>query len=388
MRDETAFGSLLELAAATQLGLWQYNLPDGGVSCSEEVLRITGLTQRDVDEDPHCLRRIVHPDDVEAVWAADEAARAGRPFQAEYRVRRPDGALRWVAVRALTECGPDGVPLRTVGTLADITERKRAEEALRQAHDELEMRVAERTRALALANEQLANEVAERRATEDQVRELLGQLVNAEEEERRRLARELHDTLGQHLTALSIGLKGIQEEPALPPGLRARLARLRDVARRIDDDIDQLVYQLRPAVLDDLGLDDALRELARAWAEESRITVDLHTRSLRGRRFPSALETTVYRVVQEALTNVCKHAQATRVSLIVEQRGDELRAIVEDDGCGFEPPVSLGGLRGRQLGLRGMAERASQAGGRLEVEAAPGSGTTVYLTIPIVGESA
>ena len=92
--------------------------------------------------------------------------------------------------------------------------------------------------------------------------------------------------------------------------------------------------------------------------------------------------------MQEALTNVRKHAQATRVSLIVEQRGDELRAIVEDDGCGFEPPVSLGGLRGRQLGLRGMAERASQAGGRLEVEAAPGSGTTVYLTIPIGGESA
>jgi PAS domain S-box-containing protein len=373
----------LQLALdAAQLGLWEWDLATDEQLYSDEALRITGLTRRQLAEDDSLVRLLVHPEDVEVIWAVDEAARAGQSFHAEYRIVRPDGMLRWVAHHARTECDARGRPLRMVGTLADITQRKQAEEALRAAHDELEARVRERTQALEQANSRLAGEVAERRATEAQVRELLGQLTSAEEDERRRLARELHDSLGQHLTALALGLKAIEADPALPAGLAPRLQRLLQVARRLDDDIDRLAHELRPAALDDLGLDDALRELAGVWAQDARIAVDVHLRGLRGRRFPPLLETTVYRVVQEALTNVQKHAGASRVGLIVELHGSELRASIEDDGRGFgaAPPP---GEPGRRLGLRGMAERAAQAGGRLDVETDAGRGTTVYLTLPL-----
>jgi PAS domain S-box-containing protein len=375
----------LELAvAASQLGLWEWSFATRKLWCSDEALRIAGLTREQLDEDADCWRRLIHPQDVEVIWAADDAARHGRGFHAEYRLVRPDGVLRWVVNDARGMYDAAGKPLRMVGTLVDITERKQAEEALRRARDELELRIQERTAALALANTQLADEVAERKATEGQVRELLGQLVGAEEDERRHLARELHDSLGQHLTALTLGLRTVQENTALPVALRERLGQLREVVRRLDEDVDRLSYELRPALLDDLGLNEALRELARAWAEDSGVAVDIHTRGLRGRRFDAMLETTVYRVVQEALTNIHKHAQASRVGLIVELSNGELRAIVEDDGCGMDTgdrAPSSG--PGRHLGLRGMAERARQAGGRLEIETEPGRGTTVYLSIPL-----
>ncbi|MDZ5458395.1 PAS domain-containing sensor histidine kinase [Azohydromonas lata] len=379
----------LELALdAAQLGLWEWSLRSGRLWFSEAVLRITGLTREALEADHDCWRHLVDPQDLEAIWAMDEAAREGRGFHAEYRLLRPDGGLRWVANDARCVCDAAGKPQRMVGTLADVTARKQVEEALRLAHDELEQRVQERTAALELANTQLANEVAERGATDAQIRELLDQLVNAEEDERRRLARELHDSLGQHLTALTLGLRAVLEDPALPRALRERLAQLREVTRRLDDDVDRLSYQLRPALLDDLGLNDALRELASSWAEDSGIAVDLHTRGLRGRRFDAALETTVYRVVQEALTNVRKHAQASRVGLIVELQDGELRAIVEDDGRGMavEEELRPRAGPGRRLGMRGMAERARQAGGRLDLETEAGQGTTVYLSIPLQPE--
>jgi PAS domain S-box-containing protein len=378
----------LELAlGAARLGLWEWTFATGRLWYSDEVLALTGLTREQLDNDVECWRRLVHPEDVEVIWAADEAARRGEGFHAEYRLRHPDGRVHWVVNDARSVCDITGKPLRMVGTLADITERKQAEEALRQARDELELRVQERTAALALANTQLANEVTERRATEDQVRELLGQLVSAEEDERRHLARELHDSLGQHLTALTLGLKAVQEDAALTPSLRQRLQQLREVVQHLDDDVDRLSYQLRPALLDDLGLNEALREIAGAWAEDCGVPVDIHTRGLRGRRFPQALETTVYRVAQEALTNIRKHAGASHVGLIVELRDGELRAIVEDDGCGMDVSgLEAAAAPGRRLGLRGMAERARMAGGRLDLESEPGRGTTVYLSVPLQPE--
>lgn len=374
----------LQLALeATGLALWEWDLEAGQVRYSDEVLQITGVPAGQLAADVEAARRLVHPEDVEVIWAADEAARTGRPFRAEYRIVRPDGGVRWVAHHARLHPAGEGGPRRMIGTLADITPRKQAEEALRRAHDELEARVQERTEALELANATLLTEVAERRAIEDQVRELFGQVVTAEEEERRRVARELHDSLGQYATALTLGLDAVAQDAALPQALRHRVRRLQQVARELDLDIDRLVHQLRPTALDDLGLADALRAHASAWAEETGTAVELHIRGLRSRRFPPSLEITVYRVVQEALNNVRKHAAARRVGLIVEQREGELRVIVEDDGRGFDPARLRPAAPGRHLGLRGMAERAAQAGGRVEVESAPGRGTTLYLRLPV-----
>ncbi|WP_280155489.1 PAS domain S-box protein [Piscinibacter sp. XHJ-5] len=372
---------------AAGLGLWEWILDTGELIYSDEVLRITGLTREQLAGDPACARRLVDPRDVEVIWESEDAARHARPFHAEYRIVRPDGQLRWVASHAQTECDAKGRPLRMVGTLADITSRKDAQTELREAHDELEAHMRERTEAREHASMVLGNEVAERTAAEEHVRELLGQLVNAEEEERRRIARELHDTAGQHLTAINLTLKAIESEPGLPTALLPRLAQLQRATQELDADIDRLSHELRPANLDDLGLDDALRHHARGWSEESGIVLDIHTHGLRGRRFDPAVETTVYRVVQEALTNVRKHAHATRVSLVVEKRANQLRAIVEDDGRGFELQSALecpsGEPPGRRLGLRGMNERAALSGGRIEVETSLGAGATLYLTIPL-----
>ncbi len=329
----------------------------------------------------------MHPDDVEAVWALDESARTGASFHAEYRIVRPDGACRWLAHHAKVVCDGDGDgrPRRMIGTLSDVTQRRLDHEALRDAFERQAAHAREHAQALTETNLQLANEVTERRIAEAQVRELMEQVETAEEDERRHIARELHDSVGQHLTALSLGLRAITEDPGVPPAVGLRLFSLLATTSRLDRDVDRLTMALRPTALDDLGLDDALREHAGAWAEESGIPVDLHLNALRDRRLPQALETAVYRIVQESLTNVRKHAQATRVSLIAELRDAELRVIVEDDGRGFEtPPAGRGEAAGRRpLGLRGMRERALWMGGRFDVESEPGRGTTVFLAVPL-----
>lgn len=288
----------------------------------------------------------------------------------------------WYLARVLPCRTPDHHIVGVVLSFVDITARKRAEEELRRTRDELEISVRLRTAELERANAALRSEVNERRAAELKVRELLAELFSAEEEERRRIARELHDTLGQHLAVLAIGLKGIENEPGHAAGVREKLGQVQRTAMLLEREVDRLAHELRPPSLDDLGLEDALRRHVQGWAEESGLEVDVHTRGLRDERFAGAVETTAYRVVQEALTNVLKHARAQRVSVIAEHVGGELRVIVEDDGSGFDA-AQVRSAHGRQLGLTGMAERAALVGGRLEIESEAGKGTTVYLRVPI-----
>lgn len=270
------------------------------------------------------------------------------------------------------------------GQAAEMIGFNRGQEQFRQAHDELAARVTERTQQLADANAALVLEKNERRRAEQAQRRLLQQLVSTEEEERRRISRELHDSLGQHLTALHFGLKSALAHDNVPPAVAGILQQLRELAWRIDEELDRLSFELRPPGLDDLGLAAALRLLIEEWSATSGISADLHTGGLGHRRLPATIETTVYRVVQEALTNVHKHARGTSVSLIVERRDGEVLVIIEDNGRGFnaEAVANLPG-GGRKLGLRGMEERATLAGGRLDIETAPDAGTTIYLHIPL-----
>ena len=156
-------------------------------------------------------------------------------------------------------------------------------------------------------------QIAERERAEQARQQLLGQLVSVQEEERQRISRELHDPLGQHLTALHLGLKAVQEQDGCSLHQAEQLQQLRELALRLDDTVDRLYLSCARQALDDLGLEDALRQFAKEWSATSRILVDVHTIQLGHWRLPVAIETTIYRIVQESLTNILKHAQATHM---------------------------------------------------------------------------
>ena len=202
-------------------------------------------------------------------------------------------------------------------------------------------------------------------------RDALRRVVAAQELERQRLARELHDETGQALTSILLGLKQLEgaESPEAVEGLRELVvATLRDVRR--------LAIELRPKVLDDFGLVPALERLTKEFAEQTGITVDLEASAVTERP-PVEVETAIYRIVQEALTNVVKHAHAQRVSVLVTRAGGRIKAVIEDDGTGFDPTATDGGI-----GLIGMRERIELLDGSLVVETGPASGTTLAVEVP------
>jgi signal transduction histidine kinase len=249
---------------------------------------------------------------------------------------------------------------------------------------ELESRIVERTNELAQLNEALTGQILERTRVEDERNVLRRQLISAEEEERRRIARELHDQLGQHLTALALGLDEVAKALPYDAIARRRLAMLQDLTAAMTRDARHLALELRPPELDDVGLASALETYVAQWSQRFGVDADVEVTGLREDALPADAGTTLYRVVQEALTNVAKHARARHASVLVECADREVRLIVEDDGLGFEVEATLRRAASeRRLGLAGMRERAELMGGTLAVEASPGSGTALYVRLPL-----
>jgi len=266
--------------------------------------------------------------------------------------------------------------------VTDLTEQKR-EEQLRIAHEELERRVAERTAELAQTNASLKAEIGERRRAEQERQLLLQQLVTAQEEERRRISRDLHDQLGQQLTALRFNLEVLKGQCAEDLEMCEQIKLTESIARQLDVGVNFLAWDIRPAALDDLGLGAALANFLKEWSKHTSITVEFHKTGLMEERLSPEIETTIYRIAQEALNNVSKYAQVSHVDVILERQGGHAALMVGDDGQGFNPDqVSVTGDR-RGLGLISMRERAALVGGTLEIESAPGAGTTIYARLPV-----
>jgi signal transduction histidine kinase len=230
-----------------------------------------------------------------------------------------------------------------------------------------DLRLAETFAARAAVAVELSQRVA---------RDAVRRVVQAQEAERSRLARELHDETGQALTSILLGLKPLEEALADHPA-RAALAELREHVVGALQDVRRLAVELRPAVLDDFGLVPALERLTDAFAEQSDVRVDFHS-ALGELRLSSEVETTLYRVVQESLTNIVKHASAHSVSVSIARRGPTVAAVIEDDGAGFDQRA----VREEGVGLLGMRERLSFVDGRLEIESRPGAGTTIVAEVP------
>jgi signal transduction histidine kinase len=208
-------------------------------------------------------------------------------------------------------------------------------------------------------------------------RDALRRVVSGQELERRRLARELHDETGQALTSILLGLRAV-EEAGSPGEMRTAASGLRELVVGTLQDVRRLAVQLRPAALDDFGLVAAVEHLVQTFSEATAIRVDLEAQ-LGDERLPTEVETTLYRIVQEALTNVVKHAEASSVSILLVRSGGSATVVIEDDGQGFDPAE----LEDGRLGILGMRERVELHDGRLKVESTRGSGTTLVAEVPL-----
>jgi signal transduction histidine kinase len=209
-------------------------------------------------------------------------------------------------------------------------------------------------------------------------RDALRRAVQAQEAERRRLARELHDETGQALTSILLGLAAVERSDSVEDAHRAAAA-LRDLVVETLQNVRRLAVELRPSALDDFGLEPALRRLGQTVREGRALDVQVETR-LGPNRLPPDVETALYRIVQEALTNVVKHAGAERVSVVVTRKAASVMAMIEDDGRGFESA----GSPGVGLGLLGMRERVELLDGTFQIEATPKAGTTLIVELPVV----
>ncbi|GIW54656.1 MAG: hypothetical protein KatS3mg082_1060 [Nitrospiraceae bacterium] len=217
---------------------------------------------------------------------------------------------------------------------------------------------------------------------------LLNRIISVQEDERRRIARELHDETAQSLTSLLVGLRAL-EDAETRESVQAKAVDLRRLTSHTLAEIQRLARGLRPLALDDLGLEEAVRRHADEYAAAYGITVDVHVSGINGRRLPSPVETALYRITQEALTNAAKHAAPNTISVVVRREPSLVRLVVEDDGRGFNTGRLLNKAKTfRHLGLHGMRERAALLGGSVSIESAPGKGTTVSVTIPLPEELA
>jgi signal transduction histidine kinase len=249
-------------------------------------------------------------------------------------------------------------------------------ETTRRIHSERQLReVIERA---GLSADEAAIERLRALAERDALRH---KLLLAEEEERRRLSRELHDEAGQHLTALGLGLQALSDVAV--PGSEAdrRATQLRELTSTLGRELHAIAVRLRPKSLDDFGLEAALSTYAEEWSRQSGIAIDIHAQPA-AQRLPSPIESAIYRAVQEALTNVARHSGARHASIVVERRDGQVVAVVEDDGHGFDPDDVARATGALALGLLGVRERAALLGGTVAHESSR-SGTSLYVRIPI-----
>ena len=233
----------------------------------------------------------------------------------------------------------------------------------------------------------IVTDITEQKQADTVRRLLIDRVMAAQEEERQRLARELHDEAGQSLTALLVGLCRIDEMTTLEAA-RMQAEELRTLTAKTFEEVKRLALGLHPHVLDELGLETALEQYSEEFAKTHDVTVDVLSDGLKDRRLPHVVETMLYRIAQEALTNIAKHAHATSASIILRDTGSDIHMIVEDNGHGFDVQEALRPTQMAQhLGIHGMRKRASLLQGSLSIESAPGEGTTVYVNVPLAGSA-
>ena len=334
---------------AAELGPWSWDLVKDEMWWSDRMRQIIGVPEAAPANHANWYERL-HPADRPLVQEMFRRRLSGERYHDyEYRIVRPDdgGSTHWISSKGQTAFDEAGKPVSVLGVIQDITARKAMEHARHDLHRRLQQ---------------------------------------AREEERMRLSRELHDETGQSLAAVLMELKSL--EAAVTESGRERLLLLRRQIEQMSHTLHRVAWELRPASLDELGLATVLADYVSEWGVRSGIEADFICTDALLDTLPEELRTTIYRVVQEGLTNIAKHATgSTCVSVVIERMATELRVTIEDNGAGFLPEVcsSLGPGPAAGLGLAGMRERVALIGGKLENESSS-EGTAIFVNLPMEPE--
>lgn len=340
---------LLLAQQIAHMGSWEWDIRSGAVTWSDEMWRIFGLQPGSGRASYETFLDLVHPDDRGFVREiTDRAAVDGQPFLFDFRACRPDGAVRILHCRGEVTCDETGQPLRMLGTDQDVTELRLAEEQLRLSQQKL--------------------------------RNLTAHQLEVREEERARIAREIHDVLGQTLTALKLDVSSLREMIAhREPGADTRLQEIAGLLDTAIKDVRRLASELRPVVLDQLGLPAAVEWLTRDFQRRTGIECRVRTH-LPEVAVPADVSTGLFRILQEALTNVARHSAATRVDVTLEHASQILYLDVTDNGRGLSEAAQA---NQDSLGILGMRERALLLGGFIDLKGETGKGTKLTAWVPL-----
>jgi two-component system NarL family sensor kinase len=350
-RQKASLWSLIKdplLARAGEIanfGTWDHNLKSRKLVVSNHLESLLDLSPGATLSVKQYWSK-VHPSDVDRVKAGvDKAMAAGDPFQYVCRYRMPDGTIKHLSTIGLTFLDTAGKPVRTVGIIQDVTDQTRAG---------------------------------------DDLHRVTQQLIRARDEERRHMARELHESAGQTLAALKMSLGQLRD--CLPEAdLESRdvLATALGFAEDAVREVRTVSYLMHPPMLDEAGLASALRWYAKGFGERSGISMDVQVPE-EFRRMPQEVETTLFRIVQEALTNVHRYSGSRTARIRLSQQNGSVFAEVHDDGCGLPlPNRTTGTAQPLGVGIAGMRERVNQLNGTFEITSSPGRGTTVRAELPV-----
>ena len=311
-----------------------------------------------------------------------ETLTTGQPFEMEFPLRGADGVFRWFLTRAVPVRDDRGRIVRWFGTNTNVHEQREASKALQVSQLKLNAAMAELTRAHGELEIRVKERTAELERAEESLRALSGRLLQAQDEERRRIARELHDSAGQLLTALNMNLVPIQNEANKlgPASVRAVNDSL-NLVEQLSKELRTISHLLHPPMLDEAGLEFALQWYVEGFAERSNIEVDFELAPDLGRLSRDA-EIAIFRLVQEALTNIHRHAESATASVRIFREGQDITVRVSDQGKGMPTGhVNGRGMAKTGVGVQGMRERLRQLKGKLEIHSGP-QGTTIQATLP------
>jgi PAS domain S-box-containing protein len=311
--------------------------------------------------------------------------------ECEALLLKKGGGTFWAVFRATSAVCPAGSRRWCRVAFGDVTARKQAEEAQRRLEDMadtnlgLNREIVRRQTVeqnLKKSDQSQGRLLKQARHMQGQLRHLSHQILQAQEEERLRISRDLHDEIAQTLVGINVQLSTLTREAAGgPKGLQQKIARTQQMLEKSVEKVHLFARKLRPALLDDLGLIPALQAFIKSFTKQTGVRAGL-TAFAAVERLDSAKRTVFFRVAQEALTNVARHAQASQVEVIIQKLQDGICMIIKDDGKSFQVDRVMHGKGRKHLGLLGMRERLEMVSGSFEVESAPGNGTTITAKIP------